>query len=64
MRRLLALLLAAAALPAAAGEGPLPPTPTNYVYARSMGLAAYHGVSGDNDAIFYNPGALAAQKRF
>ena len=34
------------------------------MYARSLGLAAYHGVSGDNDAIFYNPGALAAQKVF
>ena len=64
MRRLLALLLAATSLPALGGEGPLPPTPTNYVYARSLGLAAYHGVSGDNDAIFYNPGALAAQKVF
>ena len=64
MRRLLALLLAAAALPALGGEGPLPPTPTNYVYARSLGMAAYHGVCGDNDAIFYNPGALAAQKIF
>ncbi len=64
MRRLLALLLASAALPALGGEGPLPPTPTNYVYARSLGLSAYHAVSGDNDAIFYNPGALAAQKVF
>lgn len=64
MRRLTALLLAAASLPALAEEGPLPPTPTNYVYARSMGMAAYHGVSGDNDSIFYNPGAMAAQKVF
>ena len=39
MRRLLALLLAATSLPALGGEGPLPPTPTNYVYARSLGLA-------------------------
>lgn len=64
MRRLTALLLAAASLPALAEEGPLPPTPTNYVYARSMGMAAYHGISGDNDSIFYNPGAMAAQKVF
>lgn len=64
MRRLTALLLAAASLPTLAEEGPLPPTPTNYVYARSMGMAAYHGVAGDNDAIFYNPAALAAQKIF
>jgi hypothetical protein len=64
VRRLTALLLAAASLPALAEEGPLPPTPTNYVYARSMGMAAYHGVSGDNDSIFYNPGAMAAQKVF
>jgi hypothetical protein len=64
VRRLTALLLAAASIPALAEEGPLPPTPTNYVYARSMGMAAYHGVSGDNDSIFYNPGAMAAQKVF
>ncbi len=68
MRRLLALIAVAvavaAALPASAGEGPLPPTPTNYVYARSMGISAYRGLSADNDAIFYNPAALAAEKRF
>ena len=64
MRRLAALILAVASVPALAAEGPLPPTPTNYVYARSMGMAAYHGVSGDNDAIFYNPAAMAAQKVF
>ncbi len=64
MRRLALLVLAALAVPALAEEGPLPPTPTNYVYARSMGMSAYHGVSGDNDAIFYNPGAMAAQKVF
>ena len=64
MRRLTALLLAAVSLPVLADEGPLPPTPTNYIYARSMGMAAYHGVAGDNDAIFYNPGAMAAQKVF
>jgi hypothetical protein len=64
VRRLLALLLAAVALPALGVEGALPPTPTNYLYARSLGLAAYRGVIGDNDAIFYNPAALAAQKRF
>jgi hypothetical protein len=64
VRRLLALLAIATALPAAGDEGALPPTPTNYVYARSMGLAAYRGVAGDNDAIFYNPAALGAQKRF
>ena len=64
MRRLLPLLALAAAVPAAADEGPLPPTPTNYVYARSIGLSAYRGVAGENDAIFYNPGALAARKRF
>src|SRR5512137_1591816 len=52
------------ARPALAQEGPLPPTPTNYVYARSLGMAAYRGVVGDNDAIFYNPAAMAAQRRF
>ncbi len=64
MRRLLVLAIAFVALPARAQEGALPPTPTNYVYARSMALAAYHGIVGDNDAIFYNPAALAAQKTF
>jgi hypothetical protein len=64
VHRLLALLALAAALPAVAQEGPLPPTPTSYIYARSMGMAAFRGVAGDNDAIFYNPGALAARKRF
>jgi len=64
VRRLLALLALAAALPAAAEEGPTPPTPTNYVYARSMALGAYRGLAGDNDGIFYNPAALAARKRF
>ena len=64
MRVLLALTLLAASLPAAAEEGPLPPTPTNYVYARSMGIGAWRGMAGGNDAIFYNPAALAAQKRF
>jgi hypothetical protein len=64
VRRLLALLLATAALPAVAQEGPRPPTPTNYTYARSIGMAAYRGVAGDNDGIFYNPAALAARKRF
>jgi hypothetical protein len=60
----LALLLGAVARPAAADEGPLPPTPTNYVYARSIGTAAYRAVAADNDAIFYNPAALAVQKRY
>jgi hypothetical protein len=64
VRRSLLLLLAAAALPAAAQEGPLPPTPTNFVYARSMAIMAYRGLAGDNDGIFYNPAALAARKRF
>jgi hypothetical protein len=68
VRRLLTLLAlaaaSAAARPAAAQEGPIPPTPTNYVYARSMAMAAYRGLAGDNDAIFYNPAALAARKRF
>lgn len=56
--------LAFLAVPAAAQEGALPPTPTNFVYARSMGMAAYRAVVGGNDAIFYNPAALAAEKRF
>lgn len=69
MRRPLALTLALCALalfptPAAAQEGALPPTPTNFVYARSMGMAAYRAVVGENDVIFYNPAALAAEKRF
>jgi hypothetical protein len=29
-----------------------------------MGMAAYRGVAGENDGIFYNPAALAARKRF
>jgi hypothetical protein len=64
VRRLLALLALAVVLPARAQEGPLPPTPTNYIYARSMAMSAYRGLIGENDAIFYNPGALAAKKRF
>ena len=67
MRRLLAAaasLLALQAPTALGDEGPLPPTPPNYVYARSLGMAAYRAVSGDNDAIFYNPAALAVQRRF
>jgi hypothetical protein len=68
VRRLLALLAlaaaSAAALPALAQEGPLPPTPTNYVYARAMAMGAFRGMAGDNDGIFYNPAALAARKRF
>jgi hypothetical protein len=29
-----------------------------------MAMSAYRGLAGENDAIFYNPGALAARKRF
>jgi hypothetical protein len=61
---LLALLLAAGALPVRADEGPLPPTPTNFVYARSLGMAAYRASTGGNDAIFYNPAAIATQKAY
>jgi len=64
VQRILLLLALAVTLPVAAQEGPLPPTPTNYVYARSMAISAYRGLAGENDAIFYNPGALAARKRF
>ncbi|HET8724686.1 MAG TPA: hypothetical protein VFM53_10835 [Anaeromyxobacteraceae bacterium] len=64
MQRLAALALALASLPALAQEGALPPTPTNFVYARSLGVGAYRAVAADNDAIFYNPAALAALKRF
>ncbi|HET8734077.1 MAG TPA: hypothetical protein VFM45_09935, partial [Anaeromyxobacteraceae bacterium] len=67
--RAVAGLLVAAALAVPAGgaraeEGPLPPTPTNFVYARSLGMAAYHASTGGNDAMFYNPAALAAQKAY
>lgn len=67
MRRLAlfaALSVAAPAARAQTQQGPLPPSPTDYVYARSLALSAYRGLAGDNDAIFYNPGALAARKRF
>ena len=68
MRRfalLAALALAAPAARAQTEPGPLPPTPTDYVYARSLALSAYRGLAaGGNDAIFYNPAALAARKRF
>ncbi len=59
-----AVLVAGVPAPARAEEGALPPTPTNYVYARSMGMGAYRAVVGENDGIFYNPAVLAASKRF
>jgi len=66
VRRLALLAALAGALPARAQttSGPLPPTPTTYVYSRSLALSAYRGLAGDNDAIFYNPAALAARRRF
>lgn len=67
VRRILAaaaVLASLAAAPAAAQEAPLPPAPTEYVYARSLGLGAFRGVAGGNDTIFYNPAAMAARRRF
>ena len=64
MRRAIALVSLLAAGTAAAQESPLAPSPTNLIYARSMGMGAYRGVAGSNDAIFYNPAALAANKAF
>ncbi len=60
----LALAIAAVGGVARAEEGPMPPTPTNFVYARSLGMAAYRATTGSNDAIFWNPAALAAQKAY
>lgn len=61
---LLAIAAVAATGAARADEGPMPPTPTNFVYARSLGMAAYRATTGSNDAIFWNPAALAAQKAY
>lgn len=62
MRRLALLTALAMAAPALAQTGPLPPSPTDYVYARSLALSAYRGLAGDNDAIFYNPAAIAGRR--
>jgi len=62
VRRLAFLAALAAAAPSLAQTGPSPPSPTDYVYARSLALSAYRGLAGDNDGMFYNPAVIAARR--
>jgi len=49
---------------AARAEPPGPPTLTDVVYARSLALSAFRAVVPGNDAIYFNPGGIAARHRF
>jgi hypothetical protein len=49
---------------ARAADPPAAPTLADILYARSVALAAYRGVAPGADAIFFNPGALAARRRY
>lgn len=63
--RLLASLLAAVVtVPALAGEPAAPPTTADLTGARSLALGAGIGITGGNEGMFTNPGALAARRRY
>jgi hypothetical protein len=63
MRLLAAALLATFAAGALADE-PLPPTAADLTGARSAAVAGGRGLVGGNEAIFLNPAAIAARKRY
>lgn len=59
----LAIALALAA-GAARADPPAPPSTTDVLSARSLGMAAMRGLAAGTDAIWLNPGAIAARRRY
>ncbi len=60
-RLAIALALAAGA---ARADPPAPPKTTDVLSARSVGMAAMRGLASGTDAIWLNPGAMAARRRY
>lgn len=59
----LAIALALAA-GAARADPPAPPSTTDVLSARSLGMAAMRGLAAGTDDIWLNPGAIAARRRY
>lgn len=65
MRRVLTIALALVlAAGAASAAPPGPPSTTDVLSARSLALAAVRGAAIGNDAVWLNPAAMAARRRY
>lgn len=65
MRRVLTIAIALVlAVGTASAAPPGPPSTTDVLSARSLGLAAVRGVAMGNDAVWLNPAAMAARRRY